>query len=124
MARMSDISKIAKRAAQWWADILAANNLGSAGAAEVDLLYAICSRPAPNNEELSTFRDALESSIAEELIRRDRLFISVDYGPDQMLHEAAGALKVSWPFKTSMNITRTEITVSAGYRAHWETLEL
>ncbi len=72
---------------------------------------------------LDKFGDVLRVSLVEACERQgDGCYVrlSVDYGPDEILHAAAteaGLKKMPFPSKTDVYLTERSVSVSAGYRA-------
>lgn len=136
------IEEIAKIAATWWADKVAkpkfdnGDNSDNGGMAQ--LLAALGTKPV-GIEAREKFISELKSKIEKRIYwepkyeRVPRMVLSVDYGPDKDLYEAAeaaGVNKMNFPWKTTMWIDKNHVSVSYGYRTpeeilyankeHWE----
>ena len=146
---MTTIRPEARAAADWWADALANgtddHDLGARDAAERDLTAAARAGSAVlrqrfTDEQVDAFRRQLAERIEQHLIKWESYphegawdpsdprrasalrAIGCDYGPDEVLTEAAElaglALKMfDLPMKSVMWIDPGEVKVSAGYGA-------
>lgn len=121
----------AEAAAAWWAQQLGApvfrmvddqadaeSNRTAFFAESMQSLLA--SRHPVSSGQGEKFVAALAPKIEEMLGRANWVSLSVDYGPDLELAEAAEVAGIStsrFPWKTHMSITRDYVTASLGYRA-------
>ena len=116
------VGPAALAAAQWWAEQVTGSprrNDGSDGlAAALSLLVADAT---PVKEDATTkFVNALAPVIQAAIDRGYGSTLSVDYGPDQTLAEAAKVAGIStsrFPWKTTQWARAEYVTVSAGYRS-------
>lgn len=144
--RVTDPRAEAIAGAKWWGDQLRAGIQTSAGDAQIDVMMSWArsmsgDRHACSEEMIAKFESVLARRIEAEIIRRAAddldgkpswvwyVTLSVDYGPDMDLGEAARASGISdsnpslvFPIKTNMWIDRGRIKVSAGYRAQEQTV--
>ena len=129
-------------AAKWWGEQLRSGNPGTAGDPHVDGMLswarsAAGAKHACPDEKITNFETALARRIEAEISRRATedprsgkpewswyVTLSVDYGPDMDLGEAARTAGISdgnpslvFPVKTCMWIDRGRVKVRAGYGA-------
>lgn len=86
--------------------------------AELSLMRLAADRPVPPGAA-PVFVAELAKRIEDMIGRTDRVSLSVDYGPERVLAEAAKAAGIStsrFPIKTHMTITPQYVTASLGYR--------
>ena len=119
---MRNVSKEdAVKMANWWADQITNpnQNMGTeeqGGNDTINLLGTLlAARYMPNNEQINVFRDKL----TEIIVTKGVSDLSVDYGPDVYLSEAAEYAGINpncFPWKSSTYITSTgEIIAKRGY---------
>lgn len=115
--------------ANWWADHLFGGTIGDTGdrsegagfTMALAVVAGVQGRPAdPSKRDM--FVDALARRVTDELARRiDRpewaVTLSVDYGPDPMLADAAAeaGARGSFPWKTVTWTYLTHVVASLGY---------
>lgn len=110
-------------AARWWAAHLG-DKKQDAGDAKINAAASMfhCA-PAPTDEQKESFILSFVQSAEQRCNpRHPRLTIGVDYGPDQLLCDAAKDAEYpitngSFPIKTWMQVTPGSVTVSHGYGA-------
>ena len=120
---MSEVNTPAQAAANWWADAIKAPRYDN-GDPVTSMLATVldADRARPTTSQQVRFADALQQRI-EALLERMGEFgctLTVDYGPDLILREAAedaGLSSQEFPWKTRMWVYSDYVTVSAGYRA-------
>lgn len=120
------MSAAAVAAANWWAEAIGSPTFDN-GDAMSSMLGSMVGSRAPVGDSAG-FAEALVAKVDERLgvmagwdgVDEPYLTLSVDYGPEQILAEAAQAAGVGlrrFPWKTSMWIYSDHVTVSAGYQA-------
>lgn len=111
--------KEAKIAADWWK-----NNIGKRARQDNGdplasiMLLMVSAREIISNEQKTVFAEELKQTIKQELERLGRVYLSVDYGPDAELADAADKAGISYaafPVKTSMWIYEGKVSVACGY---------
>jgi hypothetical protein len=112
--------------ANWWADLVFGDVMGTAGDANIDLLRAL-SRPAPAKQsKRGEFVQELAAHVDSELdmeYRSQSVSLSTDYSPEGFLHRLAVQLQVhTWPMKTRSYTYPDHLTGSVGYAAPTELL--
>ncbi len=78
----------------------------------------LSSRTAVSEEQKQVFMGELQKAVQKELKRLGRVYLSVDYGPDRMLAEAADKANIAYaafPVKTSMWVSEGSVKVAYGY---------
>lgn len=115
-------------AVNWWAEAIQHPKMDN-GDDNLAMLLTMfggrTSRRQLTEADLQTFREKLTGGISEQMEDRGRVTLSVDYGPDHILGEAGAAIglgQFDFPCKTTMWITETEVSVSAGYGAPQQTI--
>ena len=123
----------AEKAATWWAARVkrpqfsalsqGERRAGNDRAMEWAELMAHLLVEEVSDQQIQTFKQAL----AESLLPKTGWFsIGVDYGPDEILSDAAQKAGISghnFPWKTHMTIEADgEINAACGYGSPWETL--
>ena len=76
-----------------------------------------------SQDSISAFKKHLGESLIKEFEYRDSIDLSVDYAPCSTLASAAEKAGVDtnkFPWKTFMCISKTEVSVRAGYGAKFE----
>ena len=116
-----------KAAAKWWADQMRHPKSSTSGDDMIDMMTMWAQSQQKENaaEEIDRFESELAKLIAEDVeLERWAKWgpcISVDYGPDLMLHTALNAAGIpnamALPIKTVMWVNEGKITVRRGYRA-------
>lgn len=115
-------------AIEWWANAIQAPRYTSEVPSFV-AMFAMQGRPQRTAEEINTFKNILANGIMEELNKRKRCNLSVDYHPCEILMEAGNAIglddMLDYPFKTAMDITANEVSVysQAGRSVLWTSSE-
>lgn len=115
-------------AVNWWAEAIQHPKMdnGDDGLAKLMMMFGGRTSSRQLTEaDLTTFRTTLAAGITREMEHRDRITLSVDYGPDCTLGEAGDAIglgQFDFPCKTTMWISETEVSVSAGYGAPEQTI--
>lgn len=121
--------KIAARAAELWVRMLtspkydALGDTGSPADRQTMAAASLMALQMPNNADedtLSKFGEELKKSLMDEgITHHQRCYLNVDYGPCEILSNAAerAGLKMEFPWKTNMQIYSDRISVSYGYRA-------
>lgn len=143
---MSDGTREARTAAQWWADHLTAANEPTTGDPKLDIFvtYAQSMLLRPTPEQVETFRAHLEAAIIAmindpangwvDALRtgepRGAAFrkLTVDYKADRILSDSMAAAGIRamllLPMKTSMWISPGIVEVGHGYNAPRADVEL
>lgn len=111
-------------AAKWWANQLRAPVFDN-GVAEHEVLANLLqsSKPTIPDEKIEAFQNEL----MERLLGSDIKTLSVDYGPDQILRDAAEIAGIyidtaTFPWKTCMILSDTVLKVACGYGAPFEVI--
>lgn len=133
MTKRSEPSAAAIAAAGWWAEAVRAphyDNGDSSGMAGMLMTLVAARQPDAKPEQRLSFADILAGKLQSNLDRLNKfsdwsdadrsITIGVDYGPDHELAEAAREAGIStskFPWKTTMWIHASHVTVSAGYGA-------
>lgn len=124
-------SRLIARAAELWVRMLASpkyDNMGDTGTKKERSLMGMASLMAhaiPSNATpgvLERFRESLVRRLREAMDGQEYgAYLGVDYGPDATLAEAAedAGLKMEWPWKTRMSISKDKVGVSSGYAAEY-----
>ncbi len=113
--------KEAEVAANWWKNNIGVNakqNNGDEFASLFMLMNSLKVRITDEQKEI--FSGVLKESVASELARLGRVYLSVDYGPDMILADAADKAGISYtafPVKTAMWINEGKVQVACGYGA-------
>lgn len=116
-------SKIASKAAKWWADTLRTPVQHDAGDGFLNGLVNGMGRflPRPDEAQIQAFEDLLASKIDGALKERSELYTATDYEPLGVLAETARELgldlKYRLPVKTRLIIRGTELWAIKGYCA-------
>lgn len=115
-------------AVNWWAEAIQHPKMdnGDDGLSMLMMMLGGCTNSRQLTEtELQLFREKLSDGIMRQMEHMDHVTLRVDYEPDRILGEAGGAIglgQFNFPCKTTMWITETEVSVSAGYRAPKQTI--
>lgn len=111
-----------KVAAKWWCETISSGHLGNfnngdpgeSGGMAMTLASMLALSSMPSATKLEN-----------ELAKKSNLHVSTDYHPDYFLSCLAAAYGISpdvFPWKTWMNISKDEVTVSCGYGAPAKTI--
>lgn len=131
---MAEIKKVAAVAAEWWTERIAnpnANNFNNGDRTSLGSLFIMmnCFMHATDHtatsEQLGKFQKILAEDISEALDSRDNLFIDTDYGPCNILGNAAKKAGIDasiFPFKRMMWISANSVTARDGLDASNVTL--
>lgn len=116
-----------KVAVDWWANAVAAPKLDNGGDMPSFLFtMAANSGKTHSEEEIAIFKATLAEEIIKSMERRNSCELSVDYHPCCSLAMAGDKIGIDsmmgYPWKTYMRITESEVKVSSGYGAGYETL--
>lgn len=118
-----------KAAIDWWAEAIQHPKMDNGEDSLAELMAMLGGSSLAKNfseNEIKAFRSTLAAKIISEVERHGCIRLSVDYGPDRILSEAGEAAGITsefaYPCKTSMNVSKDEVTVSAGYAAPHETI--
>ena len=119
--------KYVKVAVDWWANAIVSPKFDNGEAIPPFLILPMSSVKEYSQEEIKIFKEALAKEIVKEMNEGgDYCNISVDYHPCRVLAKAGELIGVNdmmgYPCKTRMEISKQEVSVSAGYGASWETL--
>ncbi len=113
--------KEAQIAANWWKNNIGVNAKQNNGDEFASLLMLMNSlKIKVGDEQKEVFAEALKESIKTELGYLGRVYVSVDYGPDIYLADAADKAGISYgafPVKTAMWIYEGKVQVACGYGA-------
>jgi len=125
-----------KTAAKWWTDKLRERAPHDNGANDrsnrLAMMLADMLTTPMSEEQLNRFQKALEEGIDQELkVNREyRAGMLCDYGPDNLLFDAARKAKIdanNFPYKTGMHIERNgdcyTVWVSDGYAQPYERIK-
>lgn len=78
------------------------------------------------DDQLNLFKKSLADKLLSSLESSSSIYFGVDYHPDKILYDAAETAGIDddmgFPWKTSMNVSAEEVSVSAGYGADKEIL--
>jgi len=120
----SEISEHAyvNAAVNWWAEAVQHPKMdnGTDELAMLMVMFGGSNSRQLTEAELQTFRETLAKGIMEQMGHSDRVTLSVDYGPDYILGESGrtiGLGQFDFPCKTVMWISKSEVSVRAGYGA-------
>jgi hypothetical protein len=106
--------------ANWWADLVFGDMMGTAGDGDLDLLLTL-SRPAPAKQsKRGEFVQELAAHVDSELDQgyRSGVSLSTDYSPEGFLQRLRIQLQVhTWPMKTRSYTYPDHLTGSVGYAA-------
>lgn len=129
-----NVKEAAIIAAKWWTELLAKpnpNNFNNGDrTSDVSLLLMMLGtmramdKPA-TPEQLENFNNLLAESISKELDSKDELFIDTDYGPCDILGDAAVKAGINtsiFPFKRMMWISEDKVVARDGLDASDVTL--
>lgn len=125
-----EIAPAARAAAEWWAEQVGAPTFRAVDAESgpedqanmgmASMMQTLIAERDPVTEAAaSTFADVLAVAITKRLSPYG-VSLSVDYGPDQILYDAAlgaGVASSRFPWKTHMLVNADHVTASLGYRA-------
>ena len=122
-----------EKAAKWWAEKL--RNVGptsfdngdtSEGSFYASMLATMLAMDThPSDESVDKFEARLAEVIREKVEKTGYLTLSVDYHPDFILATVASETNVNesgFPWKTTMWVYPTEVSVRAGYGAPVEVI--
>lgn len=106
MITYSDVS------AKWWADQIRANRKEA-------------NRKTTNKCYINEFEELLASTIQETVNKNNSMYLSCEYSPIGVLHDIAIKCHLGldldlFPSKVKMNISKTEVSVKAGYGEPFE----
>jgi len=126
---MKTVEEVTKLAAEWWSDKVCHPKFDNGDSSQTGgmtmMMAMLCTKPVQNDSK-QLFTDILAKKIIPVLESIDRdVILSVDYGPDRMLHDAAQEADIpstNFPWKTTMWITNHHVAVRYGYRAPIEYL--
>ena len=111
--------KEAEVASDWWKNNIGTNARQNNGDDFASLFFMMASSKVHiSNEQKELFAGTLKQYIMEELARLGRVYLSVDYGPDDALAAAADVSEISYaafPVKTSMWVYDGRVSVACGY---------
>lgn len=124
------IDEIADVACNWWIDAIDHPTFDNGDTSDIGgftMMFAMLNhaqKPGLSEESKQRFKEALKKRIKMELLTRRSFSLSVDYGPDRILSDAASEAGIiaDFPWKTHMRIDRDKITVSCGYGAPYQTI--
>lgn len=112
---------IAEAASRWWADHLREGFTPDNGDAMSTVVAVVAGigRSESNADRVDSFQSILETAIDQQLTRLGSVYLTVDYGPEGILHDALAesSVRSQLPWKTSMVIHPGTIEVSQGYGA-------
>lgn len=131
---MTDVRQATIVAAEWWTNAIAnptpnsfcnGDRTSDSSFMMMIMGHMLAEQNAAKPEQLEAFRENLIKRIESELDREARVQLDCDYGPCNILGEAAEEVGINtrvFPFKRRMNITNTSVEVKDGYDADWKTL--
>ena len=114
----------AKEATKWWAREIKngiKQNNGMEDQLGYLLLASLISSNKISDEQISIFSDTLVKLINNELNIRNEVTLSVDYRAEKILADAADKAEIycgtgsSFPCKTTMVVSRKQVSVRCGY---------
>lgn len=117
-----------KVAVDWWANAIASPNLDNGTDNIPMFLFSAAANSGKtfSKKEINLFKRTLAKEIEQEMRKWQRCILSVDYHPCQALAVAGEKIGVNsmmgYPWKTTMQISESEVKVSAGYGAGYENL--
>ena len=129
---MADVRQATIVAAKWWTEAIShptpnSFNNGDRASANSFMMMMVGQRLAEKNaakpEQLEAFFEILTKRIESELDKETRVQLDCDYGPCNILGEAAEEVGINtclFPFKRRMNITTNSVEVKDGYDADWK----
>lgn len=118
--------KIVDRAVELWKRMLKNPKFDNGDSSPTGFFAGAMAKMIPNNatdEVLQAFGEHLKNALMnidpEYKSEYYHSYLSVDYGPDKVLHTAAekAGLKMEFPWKTTMHLWTDHVSVSAGYGA-------
>lgn len=132
---MAEVTAVAAIAAKWWrnkiTDTANLSNHSNGESGDLGFMTALFGSMlamdhTPSTEEADTFEEELSRLIISKLTASDSVCLGCDYGPDEILSEAAEASGVNpsvFPFKRHMKISLDGVEVSDGYGQPYVKLE-
>ena len=106
-------------ASNWWKNNIGTNARQNNGDDFASLFFMMMSsKEYISEEQKDIFSGVLKQYIMEELERLGRVYLSVDYGPDEALAASADVAKIGYaafPVKTSMWVYDGKVQVACGY---------
>ncbi|MBO5141662.1 MAG: hypothetical protein J6C46_01455 [Clostridia bacterium] len=113
-------------AVNWWANAIMSPKYDNGE--EIPAMFArLAARTSHSysQDDILVFKSTLADEIEKELKEYTTCVLDVDYGPCEALGRAGekiGMDGMSFPWKTSMHVSKEQVTVSAGYAAPREIL--
>ena len=116
-----------KAAIDWWANAILSSTSDNSEALPAFLAFLMEEAEKDyTSSEIKTFKEALAKEIQDELSKYGRCSLSVDYYPCSALANAGNLIGIDdmtgYPYKTSMYISETKVSVRAGYGAPTKTI--
>lgn len=101
-------------AAKWWADQIRANRKSS-------------NKKTPKKCDINSFEALLASTIQEAVEKNNNISLSCEYTPIGVIREIAAKCHLDsdldlFPNKTKMDISKSAVSVKAGYGERFETI--
>lgn len=124
-----DFPPYVKATVDWWANAICNPKFDNGDDSEAGGMASFLAMLLGNSGEqlsqdsISAFKKHLGESLIKEFEYRDSIDLSVDYAPCSTLASAAEKAGVDtnkFPWKTFMCISKTEVSVRAGYGAKFE----
>ena len=116
-------------ASNWWADAIKNPSFDNGDPfTSIFATLLTADMDKPSNDKVEKFKKYLADEIRKGIIENPNYFtLSVDYDPDEHLSKAASKAHLdtsvaSFPWKTTMFVTRDKVSVRAGYGAAEEVL--
>lgn len=101
-------------AAKWWADQIRINRKEA-------------NKKTPKKCYINEFEKLLASTIQEAVDKDNSMYLSCEYSPMGVLHDIASKCHLGsdldlFPNKAKMNISKSKVSVKAGYGESFETI--
>lgn len=132
---MAEVKAVAAIAAKWWrkkiTDTTNLSNHSNGESGDLGFMTALLGsmlamNHTPSTEKADAFEGELSRLIISKLSASDSVYLSCDYGPDEILSQAAEACGIDpsvFPFKRHMRISLDGVEVCDGYGQPYVKLE-
>lgn len=121
------MSQMSGAAISWWIQTMESPKY-DVGLENGDTLSILASAlKKPSGDDLATIMKHLKKLVADHISQYGYAYVQVDYSPTGLLAEAISLAESDsnfymWPWKTTMVVRPTEITVKSGYGSPTETI--
>lgn len=131
MGDVEKIKKISRIASTWWSDVIEnakMDNGDTTDSGAMAMLLLKLHTPKVTPEQQKQFKQELYEKIIDTIKDYEDnniMWLDVDYGPNKYLSEPAekcGINLLSFPIKTTMQVTIHSVRVKYGYTSEYETL--